>query len=112
MHHGVQEKGRFEVFEDYHLRVGEVTADTQAPSGGHLEQQRFDATEVGAAKVISVCEGEVVPELRAPVCTTRSCMKTSRNRESSCDWCLGKTQRRLKPGTPDPCGFGAHRGDP
>jgi heme-degrading monooxygenase HmoA len=62
VHHGVQEKGRFEVFEDYHLRVGEVTADTQAPSGGHLEQQRFDATEVGAAKVISVCEGEVVPE--------------------------------------------------
>ncbi|MGZ3322939.1 MAG: antibiotic biosynthesis monooxygenase family protein [Xanthobacteraceae bacterium] len=24
-HHDVQEKGRFEVFEDYHLRVGEVT---------------------------------------------------------------------------------------
>ena len=31
MHHGVQEKGRFEVFEDYHLRVGEITADTQIP---------------------------------------------------------------------------------
>jgi heme-degrading monooxygenase HmoA len=26
VHHDVQEKGRFEVFEDYHLRVGEVTA--------------------------------------------------------------------------------------
>ena len=50
MHHGVQEKGRFEVFEDYHLRVGEITADTQIPSGRTLEQQRFDATEVGAAK--------------------------------------------------------------
>ena len=24
-HYAVQEKGRFEVFEDYHLRVGEVT---------------------------------------------------------------------------------------
>src|ERR1700722_2446813 len=27
-HHGVQEKGRFDVFEDYHLRVGEIIADT------------------------------------------------------------------------------------
>ena len=33
MHHGVQEKGRFEVFEDYHLRVGEITADTQFARG-------------------------------------------------------------------------------
>jgi heme-degrading monooxygenase HmoA len=62
MHHGVQEKGRFEVFEDYHLRVGEITADTQPPSGNRLEQQRFDETEVGAAKVITICEGEAVPE--------------------------------------------------
>ena len=30
-HHGVQEKGRFEVFEDYHLRVGEIIADTAPP---------------------------------------------------------------------------------
>ncbi|MGA8614602.1 MAG: antibiotic biosynthesis monooxygenase [Xanthobacteraceae bacterium] len=27
-HHEVQEKGRFEIFEDYHLRVGEVTDDS------------------------------------------------------------------------------------
>ena len=25
-HHGVQEKGQFEIFADYHLRVGEITA--------------------------------------------------------------------------------------
>ena len=62
MHHGVQKKGRFEVFEDYHLRVGEVTADTNLPSGNRLEQHRFDETEVGSAKVISICEGEAVPE--------------------------------------------------
>ena len=24
-HHGAQEKGRFEIFADYHLRVGEIT---------------------------------------------------------------------------------------
>ncbi|HEY7580547.1 MAG TPA: antibiotic biosynthesis monooxygenase [Acetobacteraceae bacterium] len=62
MHHGVQEKGRFEVFEDYHLRVGEIAADTHLPRGQRLEQQRFDVTEVGAAKVISICEGDAVPE--------------------------------------------------
>src|SRR5215472_18006020 len=28
VHHGVQEKGRFEVFEDYQLRVGEIIADS------------------------------------------------------------------------------------
>jgi heme-degrading monooxygenase HmoA len=66
MHHGVQEKGRFEVFEDYHLRVGEITADTQIPSGRTLEQKRFDTTEVGAAKVLSVCEGDAAMLPEAP----------------------------------------------
>jgi heme-degrading monooxygenase HmoA len=28
-HHGAQQKGRFEIFEDYRLRVGEITADTR-----------------------------------------------------------------------------------
>jgi heme-degrading monooxygenase HmoA len=56
MHHAVQEKGRFEVFEDYHLRVGEITADTHTPPGRALQQLRLDATEVGAAKVVSISE--------------------------------------------------------
>src|ERR1700680_2731717 len=50
-HHGVQEKGRLEVFEDYRLRVGEITADTALPKGLAVEQKRFDETEVGNAKV-------------------------------------------------------------
>jgi heme-degrading monooxygenase HmoA len=54
-HHGVQEKGRFEVFEDYHLRVGEIFADSKAPPA---TQQRFDETEVGEAKAVSVIEVE------------------------------------------------------
>ena len=33
MHHGVQQKGRSEVFHDYHLRVGEVTHDSNPPAG-------------------------------------------------------------------------------
>jgi len=61
MHHGVQEQGRFEVFEDYHLRVGEITADTQLPPGRTLMQLRFDVTEVGAAKVVSIADGNELP---------------------------------------------------
>ena len=56
VHHKVQEKGRFEVFEDYHLRVGEITADNQVPAGQTLRQQRLDETEVGAAKYVTVSE--------------------------------------------------------
>jgi heme-degrading monooxygenase HmoA len=59
-HHSVQEKGRFEVFEDYHLRVGEVTADTAPPRGVAVVEQRFDTTETGQAKVVTVTE--VVPQ--------------------------------------------------
>src|SRR5450432_1548533 len=48
-HHGVQEKGRFEIFEDYHLRVGAVTHDTEPPTGLAVEEKRLDQTEVGNA---------------------------------------------------------------
>lgn len=56
VHHGVQEKGRFEVFEDYHLRVGEIAADTQVPEGQSLKTQRLDETEIGAAKIVTISE--------------------------------------------------------
>jgi heme-degrading monooxygenase HmoA len=55
-HHGVQEKGRFEVFEDYHLRVGEITADTCPPQGMSVVHQRLDETEVGEAKAVTITE--------------------------------------------------------
>src|ERR1700744_2556734 len=55
-HHQVQEKGRFEVFEDYHLRVGEVVADTDPPKGQTLSQQRFDDTETGRAKAVPISQ--------------------------------------------------------
>ena len=55
-HQAVQEKGRFEIFEDYHLRVGEVTFDTAPPNGLRVVEQRLDATEVGLAKVITLTE--------------------------------------------------------
>ncbi len=56
VHHQVQEKGRFEVFQDYHLRVGEFTSDSRPPAGQVLRQQRMDETEVGAAKYVTISE--------------------------------------------------------
>jgi heme-degrading monooxygenase HmoA len=70
MHHRVQEKGRFEVFQDYHLRVGEITTDTALAPGQVLQQQRFDTTAVGAAKIISIAEADapaLTDDLQLPV---------------------------------------------
>jgi heme-degrading monooxygenase HmoA len=55
LHHDIQGKGRSSVFADYHLRVGEIVADTQVAEP--LPQQRFDTTEAGAAKFITISEG-------------------------------------------------------
>src|SRR6185312_11123675 len=62
-HHQAQEKGRFEVFEDYHLRVGEITADRGSVAGETLLQQRFDETEVGAARAMTISEWTPVDDL-------------------------------------------------
>ena len=56
VHHEVQEKGRSEVFQDYHLRVGEVAVDNQIPSGQTLQELRLDATEIGKAKIVTISE--------------------------------------------------------
>ena len=55
-HHSVQEKGRFEIFADYHLRVGGISADSQPPQGLAVDEQRFDETEIGDAKVATITE--------------------------------------------------------
>lgn len=46
-HHEVQARGRREILQDYHVRVGEVTADTKAGVPHVVEVQRLDETEVG-----------------------------------------------------------------
>jgi heme-degrading monooxygenase HmoA len=61
-HHGVQEKGRFEVFEDYHLRVGEIVADNVPPKGLAVVEQRFDETSVGTGKAVTISELSPVAE--------------------------------------------------
>jgi heme-degrading monooxygenase HmoA len=60
LHHMVQEKGREQVFRDYHLRVGEMVGDTAPPPGQMLREQRTDETETGEAK-FAVLTG--VPDL-------------------------------------------------
>ena len=58
-HHGVQEKGRSEIFEDYRLRVGEVTDDTDPPRGLAVVQQRFDETANRMAKAVNNCASNI-----------------------------------------------------
>ena len=55
-HHEVQEKGRGEVFLDYHLRVGQVTRDTRLPAGHVLHEQRLDETETGEATTVTLID--------------------------------------------------------
>src|ERR1700733_8512226 len=81
IHHEIQEKGRNEIFEDYHLRVGEITADNEVPRGRKLRGLRFDATETGNAKVVTISElapakadkpasADLVTDLRLPMSST------------------------------------------
>ncbi len=55
-HHAIQEKGRFDIFADYHLRVGDVSADTEPPRQAPVREQRFDETEIGKAKIVTFTE--------------------------------------------------------
>ena len=53
-HHVVQEKGRSDIFLDYHLRIGQLTQDTRPPEGHALSEQRLDETETGDATTITL----------------------------------------------------------
>src|ERR1700761_601275 len=53
-HHEVQQKGRDQILADYHLRVGQVTADNQVPDGCAIIEQRLDETEVGEGTAITL----------------------------------------------------------
>jgi heme-degrading monooxygenase HmoA len=55
-HHHVQEKGRFEIFDDYSIWIADYTYDSAPPAGLAVDEKRFDATETGAAKVVTITE--------------------------------------------------------
>src|SRR5215470_20199303 len=61
-HHKIQELGRSEIFQDYHLRIGDVISDTSPPKEAPIQERHFDETEVGIAKVATFTE--VTPEGR------------------------------------------------
>jgi heme-degrading monooxygenase HmoA len=60
-HHRVQEKGRTAIFQDYHLRVGEVVSDSAPPKNVAIYEQRFDETEAGEAKYATFTEITLQP---------------------------------------------------
>lgn len=62
-HHEVQRRGRFEVFGDYHLRIGEVLSDSDQDN---VSSSRLDVTEVGAARAITVSEAPAGEDLCSP----------------------------------------------
>jgi heme-degrading monooxygenase HmoA len=62
-HHIVQEKGRTEILSDYHLRVGQITADTRVPQGYRLQEQRLDETEVGEGTTLTLIDA------KSPACS-------------------------------------------
>ena len=53
-HHLAQQKGRHDILESYHLRVGEIFADNQIPSGMKLLSQRNDETEIGEGSMVTI----------------------------------------------------------
>jgi heme-degrading monooxygenase HmoA len=57
-HHAVQEKGRSDIFLDYHLRVGQVTRDTRLPDGQILQEQRLDETEAGQGTAVVLIDAK------------------------------------------------------
>lgn len=56
VHHAVQTRGRSEIFDDYHLRVGEQILDSDPPPHATIGQSRFDDTEVGSARLVTFTE--------------------------------------------------------
>jgi heme-degrading monooxygenase HmoA len=58
-YHVVQERGRAEILLDYHLRVGQITADTWPPAGHEVQEQRLDETEIGEGTTVTLIDAKI-----------------------------------------------------
>jgi heme-degrading monooxygenase HmoA len=83
VHHIAQKQGRAEILEDYHLRIGDVTVDTDAPDKAPVHEQRFDETEVGP-KFATVTE--LTPEYEA--CNMTVALGLDKSRQDLVDYDL------------------------
>jgi heme-degrading monooxygenase HmoA len=63
-HHDVQQKGRDGVLLDYHLRVGQITADNELPVGNILREQRLDETETGKGSAVTLLSAHATDDER------------------------------------------------
>src|SRR6201985_3827748 len=63
-HHEAQQKGRDQILQDYHLRVGQVTLDTEVPKGQQIVEQRLDETETGEGTTVSLITMKRPPEFK------------------------------------------------
>jgi heme-degrading monooxygenase HmoA len=57
-HHMAQERGRSAILRDYHLRVGQITHDTQVPAGQTIAEQRLDETEIGQGTTVTFIDAK------------------------------------------------------
>jgi heme-degrading monooxygenase HmoA len=53
-HHEFQQKGRDGILADYHLRVGQITADNRVSAECTLTEHRLDETEVGEGTAVTL----------------------------------------------------------
>ena len=67
-HHETQQRCRDEVFQDYHLRVGEIVLDTAPPRGTPIVELRLDETEIGTAKFVTLDNEKLPPLIRPSHC--------------------------------------------
>jgi heme-degrading monooxygenase HmoA len=88
-HHQAQATGRSKILGDYHLRVGQFTADTQLPRGQELREQRLDATDVGAGQLATLITARRPDDWKPGASAADSAKSMGLDRDSSgglVDW--------------------------
>lgn len=66
-HHAIQQKGRTEVFLDYHLCIGPVTHDASVAGNDALPEERLDETATGAGTTVILIDASRPPDSNSPM---------------------------------------------